>query len=54
VAEAALARANKDRVEAAYARSDLFEKRRDLMEGWARFLSEPQLEPPPSGDNKFG
>lgn len=36
VIELALAHVNKDRVEAAYLRSDLFKKRRDLMESWAR------------------
>lgn len=35
VIEAALAHRIKDRAEAAYARSDLFDKRRDLMEAWA-------------------
>lgn len=35
VIEAALAHRLKDRAEAAYARSDLFNKRRDLMEAWA-------------------
>lgn len=39
VAEAALAHVKADKVEAAYARSDLFEKRRRLMESWANFLS---------------
>ena len=39
VCEAALAHTLKDKSEAAYARSDLFSKRRDLMERWARFLS---------------
>lgn len=39
VAELALAHVNKDRVEAAYARSDLFDKRREMMETWAEFLS---------------
>lgn len=34
VIEAALAHGIKDRAEAAYARSDLFDKRRDLMEAW--------------------
>ncbi|MDE0378652.1 MAG: tyrosine-type recombinase/integrase [Rhodospirillales bacterium] len=38
VAELALAHVNSDRVEAAYQRSDLFERRRDLMESWARYL----------------
>jgi integrase len=40
VAELALAHVNRDRVEAAYARSDLFEKRRKLMEGWAFYLAQ--------------
>ena len=39
VAEAALAHVKSDTVEAAYARSDLFEKRRRLMERWAQYLS---------------
>jgi integrase len=37
VAEMALAHAVGDKVEAAYRRGDLFEKRRRLMEEWARF-----------------
>jgi len=36
VIEAALAHGIKDKAEAAYARSDLFDKRRKLMEAWAR------------------
>ena len=40
VMEAALAHANRNKVEAAYARSDLFEKRRKLMETWAAFISQ--------------
>ncbi len=40
VSEAALAHTIKDKAEAAYARSDLFEKRRKMMESWAAFLSE--------------
>lgn len=40
VAEAALAHVKADKVEAAYARSDLFEKRRKLMDRWASYLSE--------------
>ena len=39
VAEEALAHVNPNRVEAAYQRSDLFERRRDLMDAWARYLS---------------
>ena len=38
VAEAALAHVAGDQTVAAYARSDLFERRRDLMERWARYL----------------
>ncbi len=43
VAEAALAHVNKDRTEAAYARGDLFEKRRRLMAEWAAFLARPAI-----------
>ena len=39
VMEAALAHTIKDKAEAAYARSDLFEKRRALMESWAQYLT---------------
>lgn len=42
VCEAALAHSLRDKTEAAYNRTDLFEKRRDLMEAWSRFAtSEP-------------
>ena len=41
VAEAALAHARGSRVEAAYARSNLLEKRRNLMAEWAAYLSGP-------------
>ena len=37
----ALAHVNSDRVEAAYRRSDLFERRRGLMEQWGAFLTGP-------------
>ena len=40
VAEAALAHTIKNQAEAAYARSDLFEKRRKMMDAWAAFLTE--------------
>lgn len=40
VAEAALAHVKGNKTEAAYARSELFEKRRLLMDQWAIFLSE--------------
>jgi integrase len=39
VAEAALSHATGDAVERAYARSDLFERRRELMEAWGRYVS---------------
>ena len=39
VCELALAQVNGDRVEAAYRRSDLFEKRRELMDDWAAYLT---------------
>ena len=38
VCELALAHVNSDRVEAAYRRTDLFERRRELMEEWAQYL----------------
>ena len=38
VCEAALAHTIKNKAEAPYARSGLFEKRRELMERWARYL----------------
>lgn len=40
VAEAALAHLTGDETERAYARSDLFEKRRKMMDAWAAFLTE--------------
>jgi len=39
VCETALAHVKKDKAEAAYNRTDLFEKRRDLMTSWARFAT---------------
>ena len=44
VMEAALAHVNPNKAEAAYARSDLFDKRRELMDTWARYLN-PALAP---------
>ena len=38
VCELALAHVNRDRVEAAYRRSDLFERRRELMAHWAEYV----------------
>ena len=43
VAEKALAHTTKNKVVDAYARSDLFDKRRTLMEGWARYLNPEQV-----------
>lgn len=43
VAEMALAHAIGDKVEAAYRRGDLFEKRRKLMDGWAGYLAAPAI-----------
>ena len=43
VAEAALAHVVGDRVEAAYRRSDLFEKRRRLLADWAAFRCPPSV-----------
>lgn len=42
VAEMALAHAIADKVEAAYRRGDLFEKRRRMMADWGAFLARPE------------
>ncbi|RQS74631.1 site-specific integrase [Burkholderia sp. Bp8977] len=42
VAEAALAHAVGDQVEAAYRRGDLFSKRRQMMEAWAKYCDTPR------------
>jgi integrase len=51
VAEMALAHTVGDKVEAAYRRGDLFQKRRQMMDGWARFCetTRPQAEVVPIG-----
>lgn len=41
VAEKALAHTIKNKVEAAYRRGDLFDKRRPLMQAWANYLAPP-------------
>ena len=41
VAEMALAHAVSDKVEAAYRRGDLFQKRQQLMDAWARYCATP-------------
>jgi integrase len=43
VIEAALAHAKGDKVEAAYFRSDVFDKRRRLMDDWAAFLAQASI-----------
>jgi integrase len=44
VCEAALAHSLKDKTEAAYKRTDLFDKRRELMESWAAFATRTQAD----------
>ena len=44
VVEAALAHTVRNQTEAAYARLDLFERRRYLMDDWAAYLSEERGE----------
>ena len=39
ICELALAHVNSDRVEAAYRRSDLFERRRELKQDWSDYLT---------------
>ncbi len=46
VAEAALAHVVKNKAAAAYARSDVFEKRRKMMDDWARFLGKVTVDTP--------
>jgi hypothetical protein len=46
----ALAHTVENRVEAAYARSDLLERRRDLMEQWASYV-ESELAPGRAADD---
>ena len=45
VVEAALAHVVKNRVEAAYRRTDLFERRRLLMNDWAAYLAGERCGP---------
>ena len=44
VCEAALAHSLRDKTEAAYKRTDLFDKRRELMESWAAFATRTQAD----------
>ena len=45
VIEAALAHVVRNKVEAAYRRTDLFERRRRLMDDWAAYLASESREP---------
>lgn len=56
VAEQALAHAIPSAVEAAYRRSDLFEKRKALMDDWAAYLAKPpaQVVRPKFGQRRAG
>ena len=45
VVEAALAHVVRNKVEAAYRRSDLFERRRQLMEEWEAYLAGESRDP---------
>ena len=45
IAEAALSHAVGNAVERAYARSDLFDRRRDLMEQWAQYVKGTLASP---------
>ena len=47
VIEAALAHVVGNKVEAAYARSDLFERRRRLMDDWAQYVAGTVPQHPP-------
>ena len=49
VCELALAHVNTNSIEAAYRRTDMFERRRALMEQWGAFLAGTTVSPPRSG-----
>ena len=44
VCEAALAHALRDKTEAAYRRTDLFERRRELMNSWSAYVSSKSAD----------
>ena len=50
VIEAALAHVVPNKVEAAYAGSDLFERRRRLMDDWAAYLAGTHRPHPPTAE----
>jgi integrase len=51
VVEKALAHVVADKVQAAYRRGDLFEKRRGLMDGWSAYCASPGRSPRMKGEN---
>ena len=57
ILEAALAHKVRSQIEAAYRRSDLFERRRRLMDDWAGYLAggsrgpDRPVDPPPPANN---
>ena len=51
ICEAALAHARGDKTVVAYARGDLFNKRRKLMEMWARYCSTKPVQHRELGGN---
>ncbi len=52
VVEAALAHVVQNKVEAAYARSDLFERRRRLMDDWSAYVAGSGARASDAGDPK--
>ena len=54
VVEAALAHVVPNKVEAAYARSDLFERRRALMDDWAAYLAREYVPGEPRSGTPHG
>lgn len=52
VCEIALAHDERDQTESAYSRSDFFEKRRELMNAWAQFITTPPAANVIQGDFK--
>ena len=53
VCELVLAQMNTNSIEAAYRRTDLFERRRTLMEQWAEFLTDSRASAPPASGPGF-
>jgi integrase len=53
VAEAALAHVIQNKAEAAYARSDVFEKRSKMMESWSSYIAVLSVNPHFPDDRRF-